>query len=71
MNDVMFHKTFSIRSRITTSLKLLKYREIIDKSFYESIKQVGSRPAILNVLVHIIVISKDLKTEISIIFLFC
>lgn len=71
MNDVMFHKTFSIRSRITTSLKLLKYREIIDKSFYESIKQVGSRPAILNVLVHTIVISKDLKTEISIIFLFC
>ena len=71
MNDVMFHKTFSIRSRITTSLKLLKYREIIDKSFYESIKQVGSRPAILNVLVHTIAISKDLKTEISIIFLFC
>ena len=33
--------------RITSELKLLKDKEIIDKSIYKSIKPVGSRPGIL------------------------
>ena len=33
--------------RITSALKLLKDKEIIDKSTYKSIKPIGSRPGIL------------------------
>ena len=37
----------NLEKRITSELKLLKDKEIIDKSFYKSIKPVGSRPGIL------------------------
>ena len=37
----------NLEKRITSELKLLKDREIIDKSIYKSIKPVGSRPGIL------------------------
>ena len=33
----------NLEKRITSELKLLKYKEIIDKSTYKSIKPVGSR----------------------------
>ena len=36
----------NLEKRITSELKLLKDREIIDKSIYKSIKPVGSRPGI-------------------------
>ena len=37
----------NLEKRITSELKLLKDKEIIDKSTYKSIKPVGSRPGIL------------------------
>ena len=37
----------NLEKRITSELKLLKDKEIIDKSTYKSIKSVGSRPGIL------------------------
>ena len=37
----------NLEKRITSELKLLKDKEIIDKSIYKSIKPVGSRPGIL------------------------
>ena len=37
----------NLEKRITSELKLLKVKEIIDKSTYKSIKPVGSRPGIL------------------------
>ena len=37
----------NLEKRITSELKLLKDREIIDKSIYKSIKPVGSTPGIL------------------------
>ena len=37
----------NLEKRITSELKLLKDKEIIDKSTYKSIKPVGSRPDIL------------------------
>ena len=37
----------NLEKRITSELKLLKGKEIIDKSIYKSIKPVGSRPGIL------------------------
>ena len=37
----------NLKKRITSELKLLKDKEIIDKSIYKSIKPVGSRPGIL------------------------
>ena len=37
----------NLEKRITSELKLLKEKEIIDKSTYKSIKPVGSRPDIL------------------------
>ena len=37
----------NIEKRITSELKLLKDKEIIDKSTYKSVKPVGSRPGIL------------------------
>ena len=37
----------NLEKRITSELKLLKDKEIIDKFTYKSIKQVGSRPGIL------------------------
>ena len=37
----------NLEQRITSELKLLKDKEIIDKSTYKSIKPVGSRPGIL------------------------
>ena len=37
----------NLEKRITSELMLLKDKEIIDKSTYESIKPVGSRPGIL------------------------
>ena len=36
----------NLEKRITSELKLLKDKEIIDKSTYKSIKPVGSRPGI-------------------------
>ena len=38
----------NLEKRITLELKLLKDKEIIDKSTYKSTKPVGSRPGILN-----------------------
>ena len=38
----------NLEKRITSELKLLKDKEIIDKSTYKSTKPVGSRPGILN-----------------------
>ena len=38
----------NLEKRITSELKLLKDKEIIDKSTYKSIKPVGSRPGILH-----------------------
>ena len=40
----------NLEKRITSELKLLKDKEIIDKSAYKSIKPVGSRPGILHEL---------------------
>ena len=40
-------KINDIEKRITSELKLLKNKEIIDRSTYKSIKPVGSRPGIL------------------------
>ena len=37
----------NLEKRITSELKLLKDKEIIDKSAYKSVKPVGSRPDIL------------------------
>ena len=37
----------NLEKRITSALKLLKDKEIIDKSTYKSIKPIGSRPGIL------------------------
>ena len=37
----------NFEKRITSELKLLKNKEIIDKPFYKSINPVGSRPGIL------------------------
>ena len=37
----------NFEKRITSELKLLKDREIIDKSTYKIVKPVGSRPGIL------------------------
>ena len=37
----------NLEKRITSELKLLIDKEIIDKSTYKSIKPVGSRPGIL------------------------
>ena len=37
----------NLEKRVTSELKLLKDKEIIDKSTYKSIKPVGSRPGIL------------------------
>ena len=37
----------NLEKRITTDLKLLNYKEIIDKATYKNIKPVGSRPGIL------------------------
>ena len=37
----------NLGKRITSELKLLKDKEIIDKSTYKSIKPIGSRPGIL------------------------
>ena len=37
----------NLEKRITSKLKLLKDKKIIDKSTYKSIKPVGSRPGIL------------------------
>ena len=37
----------NLEKRITSELKLLKDKKIIDKSTYKSIKPVGSRPGIL------------------------
>ena len=37
----------NLEKRITSELKLLKDKEIIDKSIYKSIKPVGSRPGVL------------------------
>ena len=42
INDIV-----NLEKRITSELKLLKGKEIIDKSTYKSIKSVGSRPGIL------------------------
>ena len=42
INDIV-----NLEKRITSELKLLKDKEIIDKSTYKSIKPVGSRPGIL------------------------
>ena len=39
--------TVNLEKRITSELKLLKDKEIIDKSTHKSIKPVGSRPDIL------------------------
>ena len=36
----------TLEKRITSELKLLKYKEIIDKTTQKSIKPVGSRPGI-------------------------
>ena len=36
----------NLEKRITSELKLLKYKEIINKSTHKSIKPVGSRPGI-------------------------
>ena len=38
---------FNLEKRITSELKLLKNKEIIEKSTYKNIKSVGSRPGIL------------------------
>ena len=35
-----------LEKKITSDLKLLKNKKIIDKSYYKSIKTVGSRPGI-------------------------
>ena len=43
----------SLEKRITSELKLLKNKEIIDKYTYKSIKPIGSRPGILYGLVKI------------------
>ena len=37
----------NFEKKITSELKLLKNKKIIDKSTYKSIKPVGSRPGIL------------------------
>ena len=37
----------NLEKKITSELKLLKNKEIIDKSTYKSIKPIGSRPCIL------------------------
>ena len=37
----------NLEKRITSELKLLKSKEIINKSSYKSVKPVGSRPGIL------------------------
>ena len=37
----------NLEKRITSELKMLKHKEIIEKSTYKSIKPVGSRPGIL------------------------
>ena len=37
----------NLEKRINSKLKLLKSKEIIDKSSYKSVKPVGSRPGIL------------------------
>ena len=37
----------NLEKRITSELKLLKVKEIIDKSPYKSVKPVGSRPSII------------------------
>ena len=39
--------TVNLEKRISSELKLLKDKEIIDKSAYKNIKPVGSRPGIL------------------------
>ena len=39
--------TVNLEKRISSELKLIKYKEILDKSTYKSIKQAGSRPGIL------------------------
>ena len=41
------NQIINFEKRITSELKLLKNKEIIDKSTYKSIKPVGSRPGIL------------------------
>ena len=43
----MINHIVNLEKRITSELKLLKDKEIIDKSTYKSIKPVGSRPGIL------------------------
>ena len=43
----------NLEKTITSELKLLKDKEIIDKSSYKSIKPVGSKPGILCGLVKI------------------
>ena len=42
-----FNHIVNLEKRITSGLKLLKDKEIIDKSTYKSIKPVGSIPGIL------------------------
>ena len=41
------NRIVNLKKRFTSELKLLKYKEIIDKSTYKSIKPVGSRAGIL------------------------
>ena len=41
------HIVMDLEKRITSGLKLLKYKEIIDKSTQNGINSIGSRPGIL------------------------